>query len=555
MPKESWNWLVADFECTTDSDDCRVWAWGMSPISHNPVLTYGNDIDSFMTECFKKHSRIYFHNLQYDGSFILNWLFLHGYEHSTEQNLSRGQFSTLIDKRNKFYNIRVNPFHGKDVEYRDSLKVIPMAVSAIPSAFGLDTDAKGSIDYAAYRAPGHCLTEDEIAYLREDVFIIAKALAQQRDEGMESLTIGSAALKRYRSVIGTKSWQSFYPVLSRDLDGDIRRSYRGGYAIAAPKFKGRVVGPIKVYDVNSLYPSVMVDCDMPYGEPTCDYGSPPSPPHDMPLWVAHVVITARLREGFLPCIQIKNNMSYRSTQYLDVIDEPVDVWVTSVDFALWQEHYDMSVMSWMEVYYFKSARGMFDEYIDNFMKIKMESEGGKRTIAKLFLNSLYGKFATNPDVTGKIPVMEDGALRFVLGEAADRDPVYVPVGTFITAWARSKTIGAAQHHYSIFAYADTDSLHMVTETDPADLDIHPTRLGAWKHEGDFHEGLYARAKCYTEHDKDRDIWSTHIAGLPSRVAETVRFADYEGKHFDGKLVPKQVPGGVVLKDVGFELHM
>ena len=53
------------------------------------------------------------------------------------------------------------------------------------------------------------------------------------------------------------------------------------------------------------------------------------------------------------------------------------------------------------------------------------------------LNSLYGKFATNPDITPKLPYLkEDGSVGYRLGEKETRDPVYTPMGCFITAWAR-----------------------------------------------------------------------------------------------------------------------
>ena len=44
---------------------------------------------------------------------------------------------------------------------------------------------------------------------------------------------------------------------------------------------------------------------------------------------------------------------------------------------------------------------------------------GLRTIAKLMLNSLYGKFALNPNVQGKYPVLDNGIIKYELGEKRD----------------------------------------------------------------------------------------------------------------------------------------
>ena len=187
------------------------------------------------------------------------------------------------------------------------------------------------------------------------------------------------------------------------------------------------------------------------------------------------------------------------------------------------------------------------------MKIKAENDGGLRAIAKLHLNSLYGKFATNPDITGKHPEYEDGAVKLVLSPEEMRDPVYTPVGVFITAYARDVTIRAAQANYDTFAYADTDSLHLITDTVPETLTVHPTDLGAWKHESSFTEGIYLRAKAYGEHLTDGSF-SIHIAGLPTKIAETLTLDDLTpGRVFSGKLIPHNVPGGVVLSPVDFTL--
>lgn len=547
--------LVADFETTTTPNDCRVWGWGMADVSHNPRTTFGTDIDSFMSEALSSSWIVYFHNLQFDGSFILSWLLRNGYSHTVECTMREKEFSTIISDTGKFYSIKVQAASGIRVEFRDSLKVIPMSVAAIPKAFGLTNESKGVIDYEAPRPIGYMPTEEEWDYIESDIVIVAKALAQQHDEGIDRLTIGSSALKDFKSMHTKQWWDTLFPVLDNDTDTDIRRAYRGGFTYASPRFQKRVVGPVKVYDVNSLYPYIMRERQMPIGVPEFVEGKPEAT-EEYPLFVARIVFTAKLKDGMIPCIQIKGTPFFAATEYQTDISEPVDLWATSVDIALWSEHYDLDILAWVCAYRFRATVGPFNEYIDKWSKVKAESTGGRRTISKLFLNSLYGKFATNPRITGKIPFLDgDGILRFRMGEEEMRDPVYTPVGVFITAWARDKTIRAAQSHYDVFAYADTDSLHLVTSNEPSDLDIDPKRLGAWKHEGDFDLAFFGRAKCYTEY-RSPDEWDTHIAGMPKAIAKQVRFEHYDQEtEFSGKLVPRQVPGGVVLEDVGFTLKV
>lgn len=561
---------ACDFETTTDPDDCRVWLWTGSNIDSPDDVVYGIDIDSFIKYASAFNAQIYFHNLAFDGSFLIDYLLNNGYKHRLGQ-ARNGQFNTLISAQGKFYSITVKWRNGKKTEFRDSLKKLPMSVSHVAKTFKLD-EAKLEIDYDKPRPIGYEPTEDELQYAINDVVIIAKALRVQLDAGMSRLTVGADSLAEYKSILGRREFGKMFPVLPQSMDAEIRRAYRGGFTLVDDRHKAEFIGKGNVYDVNSLYPSVMYNMPMPYGEPLYFSGAPrPHKAGDHPLYIVQVTFTAKLKPDHIPCIQVKGSNFFTATEYQKEIVEPVTLTCTSVDLALWQDHYDMDILSWDGGWYFHSISGAFNEYIDKWMEVKSNSDGGMRAIAKLHLNSLYGKFATNPNVTPKIPVLdEDGVVSLVMGDEELRDPVYTPVGVFITAYARDLTIRAAQLHYDSFVYADTDSLHLLASPDeipdplcnvegctghPAKLDVDPNRLGAWKHETVFDAAIYVRSKCYSERMSDGS-YVTHIAGLPEPVASQVTFDDfYNGKTFTGKLRPQRVRGGIVLSDVGFTLNI
>ena len=73
--------LMADFETTTDPEDVRVWAGCAVDIDTLEVVHIGNNLDSFMEFLSNKNSVCYFHNLKFDGEFILHWLFTHALHH------------------------------------------------------------------------------------------------------------------------------------------------------------------------------------------------------------------------------------------------------------------------------------------------------------------------------------------------------------------------------------------------------------------------------------------------------------------------------------------
>lgn len=340
-----------------------------------------------------------------------------------------------------------------------------------------------------------------------------------------------------------------YPEITEEEDAFIRKAYRGGFTYADPRHSGKEVGAGIVFDVNSLYPSVMHDCKLPYGKPEWFTGKPPCNPK-RPLWVAAVSCRFKVKKDHIPCIQLKGNFRFKQTEYIEKSGVEVVFTVTNVDWILINMQYDVKNVEWLGGFCFKANDWQFKEYVDKFteQKIQAAKEGkpGKRQIAKLMLNSLYGKFATRIEVKGRRPMLdEDGVVRYTDMEVQKRKPVYLPVGVFVTAYARFKTITSAQSVYDRFLYADTDSLHLLGTDIPANLDVDPFRLGAWKHESTFTRAKFLRAKCYTE-EIDGEL-ETHVSGMPYNLHDQVTLDNFDfGATYDGKLYQKRVPGGIVL---------
>ena len=564
----------ADFETTTDPADCRVWGWGLVEIKANLSrldVEIGDTLDAFIERISGESAVIFFHNLAFDGAFIFDWLLNNGYTHTDSENLKDGEFTTLISDTGKHYSAKVS-WRDKDTftEFHDSLKKLPMSVDRIAKAYKLEFE-KLEIDYHEKRPIGHVLTLQEKRYIASDVIIVAMALHEQISRKMVKLTIGADSLHEFKSLFGNARFRKIFPELDHTVDKDIRQAYRGGWTYL-PKYEAnKLVGRGKVYDVNSLYPYVMREFPMPYGDPEWFNGVPEDSPH--PQFVTSVTFTARLRKGFLPCIQIKRHSIFNDVEYLDLIDEPTTLAVTHVDLELWQKHYDMDILSFNGGWAFRECSGVFNEYIHKWLTIKENSDGGLREIAKLHLNSLYGKFATNTNCTGKYPYLDDdGVVQLKLGEDDTRDPVYTPVGVMITAYARMVTITAAQENYDRFLYADTDSIHLRGTEQPSGI-IVGKQLGEWKHEYDFTLAKFMRSKRYMEiesqpcrdtccpqnanlpHDPARWIRHAHIAGLPVAVQRNISLGQFNrGAVFSGKLLPRRVKGGIVLSDVAFSLN-
>lgn len=537
---------VADFETTIDPEDCRVWLWGY--VALGGEYFYGTDIESFFDHISSERQICYFHNLKFDGSFILDYLLKNGFTHTSSYSPRKNQFTTIIDSTGKFYQIEVKFPNNITVKFADSLKKLPMSVREIAATYQLD-ESKGDIDFDKDRPVGYIPTDEELDYVRRDVKIVSDALSVMFSERMTGLTISSDSLREFKRLVG-KNYLPMFPKLDLETDQNIRKAYRGGWVYVQKEYQQKRVGRGSVYDVNSLYPSVMYNELMPYGSPLIT--DTDEVLGGYPLRIIAREVVGKLRDGFVPCIQLRGSSHFLAVEYTTEIKEPTLLFGTHIDWELWNVHYDLTYTQDFGVYHFKGAHGLFNKYIDKWTEVKMNSTGGMRHIAKLHLNSLYGKFGANPLVSSKEPYLDGDVVKFRTTDAEERSPVYLPVAIFTTAYARQKTVTAAQNNYDRFLYADTDSLHLLGTDPPRNVDVDPNELGKWAHEYDFDEGLFLRPKQYGERVGDECV--VKLAGAPRGITSGMTLDHMvDGASFHGKLVPARVPGGVILRDTTFTI--
>lgn len=541
-------------------------------------MTFGEDIDSFINYCslINESSSFYFHNLKFDGEFIIHYLLTHGFVHVNEKKLGVNQFSTIISDLNVFYCIKVKFKEEVIISFFDSLKLLNFSVEEVVKAFNLSIK-KLEIDYKAKREKGHKITDEEKEYLKHDVMIMSLALEKMFEMKITRMTIASNAMNFFKDTISKKRFDEWFKAPL--YDKDLRQAYKGGFTYLNEIYRGKEVKEGIVLDVNSLYPSVMYYSPMPYGEGIYFDGKY-VPDKLYNLYIQNITCQFRIKKDMIPTIQIKNNLSFVPTEYLSSSNgESINLTLTNVDLKLFLEHYDIYDVSYNWGWKYKSSTKIFKRYIDywNELKVKATKEGNKplRTIAKLMLNSLYGKFAASPEGRSKIPYLDNNIVKYKLSELEERTAYYLPISIFITSWARDKTIRSAQVVYHRFIYADTDSLHLEGTDIPENLLISDTELGKWKIESTFKRGKYLRQKCYIEdvvtpvdeiekfkkenpeclHLVSKDsIINIVCAGMPKGCYKNVTWENFDyGSVFDGKLGVKHTDGGIVLVDTTFTI--
>ena len=581
--------LTADFETTTDENDCRVWAWAVCGIGDTKYFKYGNNLGDFIKYLYNQRtSKVYFHNLKFDGEFIVQWLYANGYELVDDsQHAKSKSFSTLISNMGAWYSIEIyfTVREGKikrRCTINDSMKILNFSVDQIAKDFDLPI-SKLSLDYTAYRAIGHELTPQEIDYIRNDVEIMARALDIMFTQGHTKMTIGSDALAYYKKL--TPKFRRFFPELDQKIDKEIRQSYKGGFTYLSPKHQNVITKSGITLDINSAYPACLHNNLLPYGYPL-SFDGKYEKDDNYPLYVQFLTCSFDIKPDKIPSIQIKRSLYFKGNEYLTTTNgERVQLSLTNPDLELFFEQYEVHDPVYQGGYKFKGAVGLFTKYVDYWIeqKIKSKKAGNKAQtlISKLFLNSLYGKFGLNVNSGTKVPLIVDGKLAYKsLPPDDERKPVYIPVATWTTAYQRKFIIESSQtirdwsekyKGFDAYVYSDTDSIHCLLNRNDLKalsrfMKIDDYELGAWAFEAEWKRGKFLRQKCYIEQDYDGTISCT-VAGLPKQYAPLINFDNFkvgftteELDHakmvelgIKPKLAFKHVEGGVVLQPTEFTI--
>ena len=600
---------ACDFETTTDSwkeFETKVWSFCYDEIGKfNPVILGSiEDFYSFALNPDKGINKLcYFHNLKFDGMFILDYLLnvrkfktaINPVSHTMERTnkLINKEMVYVIDDMGKWFYLA---FKDNNVlcECRDSLKILPFTLKEVGEAF-CKHYKKSTMEYNDKTSLADCSDED-IAYIKNDVLVLSEALSfimkQNKEESpfdpILSLTIGGACYQQFKSLhygevknIAIKLNEVYLPpgYGSSDMDEYIRKSYRGGYCYVAENIKGKLLETEGfTADVNSLYPYVMCTAysgnRYPVGKGIYNIGKPPDKIMNSESYYYFIRIKVKfeLKYNKVPTIQVKGNLFYKPNLYMkssravrykteEEVGELKEVilTLTKEDFILFTEHYSIVSIEYLDYISFSTADAIFDEYIEKYAKIKQESKGATRSLAKLFQNNLYGQMAKGTNSSYKVISDSSNGLEFKIIDDDSKKPVNIAIGSAITAKARFYQINTIQNNLSRFCYSDTDSLHCIGK--PADFvgKTDDKIYGAYKIEGEWNKAIFLRQKTYIEELKSGD-WNICCAGMTEKQKEifkqTKQFTDFkEGLVIEGgKLRPEAVKGGVILREVDFTIQ-
>lgn len=639
--------FVGDFETTVmpGQTSTEVWASALVQVGTEDVVILNSIEATFdYLKLLSRSCIVYYHNLKFDGSFWMAYLLKRGYVNGIDQvsgdwkktkDLKDGEMTYTIADTGEWYKLTFR-VGKRSIELRDSYKLLPFTVKKIGKDFKTKHQ-KLDMRYEGERHAGGIITDAEKQYIANDVLVVKEGLEEMFAAGFNKLTIGSCCLSEYKNLARLEfDWDKMFPDMysvplepeifgAENADQYIRKSYKGGWCYCAKGKEKRVYHNGTTADVNSLYPSMMWGKSgnrYPVGLPTFWRGNyiPDEAKVDKKYYFIRFRCSFQIKKNYLPFVQIKGHRFYAGNEMLESSDvvykgkkykryrafdgsiqkAVVELTMTCTDWVLFNEHYDISDLEILDGCWFYTRKGLFDEYIEKYKRIKQTSTGSRRALAKLALNNLYGKMAASKRSNYKVAYLKEGTNTVLYSEveASNKKPGYIPVGSAITSYARNFTIRAAQANYygkdkPGFIYADTDSIHCDLAPDQMrGIKVDDTEFCCWKLESCWDYGWFVRQKTYIEHVTHENLqpiekpyYNVKCAGLSQRCKDLFLHSvlqDYkegdeglntyteeekdfmkvkrtpedfkEGIIIPGKLIPKRIDGGVVLVNTTFELR-
>jgi hypothetical protein len=333
------------------------------------IYTIEEFIEEFGKEKYKG-KYLYAHNAEFDLLTIFGNIFL--------------KIDTAAIFNGKFISAKY-----KDLIFADSMNIFPTSVSKLGELLGLPKlENKKAADGRLRKSN---VTADDIDYCMRDCEIVYKSLLKIFEmTGAIKITLPSLAMFEFRHSYLEKD------LYFSELVDEFYESYYGG------RTEAFYIGycKAKVFDVNSMYPSVMRNMYLPDVKSLkkvekCDEKF-------LLFCLDHyegmAKVTVEHKEtffGYLPCRAELNN-----TKKLVF---PVGEFTTTVNFNELRFAVKSNVVKILKVHYLIYAnpiKSIFTSYIDsNYEKRKASTNDLERTIYKLKMNSLYGRFAMRMKMT------------------------------------------------------------------------------------------------------------------------------------------------------------
>ena len=351
---------------------------------------------------------------------------------------------------------------GHNIAFRDTLRHWPLSVAEMGKYIGLEKMV----------AAGAGNRFDDVEYCRRDTEIVWRFAAEM---GKRYRALGADVKNTLPSSAFDLYKREYCPVsLTRPRPETCDLLMGAAFGGRTEIFKmGLLTGPIDCYDVNSLYPSVMLKNEYPL---------PESGRFVKKLDLARECIAAvdiEYPEIYVPGLPFRHEgkMIFPAGRFSGTWTAPElrravedGAKINKVDF----------------VYEYSEKCRPFEKWVNKIYSLRksVKDELMKYTL-KLFLNSVFGKMTE----AGKLQIYKK-RKRTDLENRPDH--ANIALGVYTTAYGRLRLLDEIRGREREICYADTDSVFL---RDYPPLPTGP-ELGEWKHEGRFRMAEFVLPKFY-----------------------------------------------------------
>lgn len=223
--KKATTFWACDFESTVwgkeiekqkgkKQDRTEVWAAASTKLYDDTETVYlHHSIRDWINFIMQQpgNNVVYFHNLSFDGSFIIDFILRNGWKWvgKKPKDLYSMEFTTSISDMGQWYKMSLRLNHTT-IEIRNSLKLMPKSLRAIGKSFGTKHQ-KLDMEYEGERYAYCPITTEEEHYIQNDVLVLKEALEMMFAEGHDKLTIGSCCLSEYKSGFDRRTYDRIFP--------------------------------------------------------------------------------------------------------------------------------------------------------------------------------------------------------------------------------------------------------------------------------------------------------------------------------------------------------
>lgn len=417
----------------------------------------------------------------YDMLFVMDTALRAGYD-----------ITDIIMRGGNFLCFTLHLENGNTIVFRDSAAILPFSLKKLAADFGVKTQ-KGEIDYSRIRK----ITPKLLKYLESD----CRALYECLEAYFKTPLIEKAGVAYTSASQALKIFSCYLPTTihsnSQEADTFVRKGYVGGRVeIFRPYFKAKGSERLHCFDVNSLYPSVMLENEFPVIE-----GEFTERRKKGTMYFADV--TVEVPEMYIPPLPYKcpkrRKLIFPTGIFRSVYSS------IELEYA---EKLGVKVKKIHEVLTCKSGGKIFSEFIRDLYKIREENARGSvlNFAAKTAMNSLYGRIGLNKE-KDEIKIMESledydtmeeyrrinfgsREIKFMRKEKTLDSFSCVMIAAWVTSHARVKMHKLLREHEKEIFYIDTDSLFTLKKVETSE------KLGGLKHEYSLREACFLLPKTY-----------------------------------------------------------